>query len=128
MGRKTYEAGVRMGTTSYPGVENYVFSRTLRESPDTNVQIVREDVSDFVAGLKREPGKGICIMGGGELARPLFEAGLIDEFGMNIHPVLIGSGIPLLHPMSHQTEWELRENRTLKNGCVYLLYRIKREG
>lgn len=126
MGRKTYEAGLRMGTTSYPGLKNYVFSRTLQESPDPNVEIVWDDVSEFVAGLKREPGKGICIMGGGELARSLFEADLIDEVGANIHPVLLGSGIPLIHPMSHQTDLELIENRTLKNGCVYLLYRIKR--
>jgi dihydrofolate reductase len=127
MGRKTYEVALKMGTTSYPGVKNYVFSRTLGESPDKNVQIIREDASDFVAGLKREPGKGICVMGGGELARSLFEADLIDEVGANIHPVLLGSGIPLFHPMSRQMELELCENRTLKNGCVYLLYRLKRE-
>jgi dihydrofolate reductase len=127
MGRKTYEVGLRMGTTSYPGVKNYVFSRTLGESADKNVQIIRDDVSDFVAALKREPGKGICVMGGGELARSLFEADLIDEVGANIHPVLLGSGIPLFHPMSRQMELELRESRTLKNGCVYLLYRVKRK-
>ena len=126
MGRKTYEVGVQMGTTSYPGVKNYVFSRTLEESLDKNVQIIRDDVTDFVAGLKREPGKGICVMGGGELARPLFEADLIDEVGLNVHPVLLGSGIPMFHPLSRQMDFELRENRTLKNGCVYLLYRIKR--
>lgn len=127
MGRKTYEVAVQSGTTSYPGMKNYVFSRTLIESPDKNVQIVRDDASEFVAGLKREPGKGICVMGGGELARSLFEADLIDEVGMNIHPVVLGSGIPFFHPMSRQMDLELRENRTLKNGCVYLLYRIQRK-
>lgn len=127
MGRKTYEAGLRMGTTSYPGMKNYVFSRTLGQSPDDNVQIIREDAAEFVARLKGEPGKGICVMGGGELARSLFEADLIDEVGANIHPLLLGSGIPLLHPLSRQMDLELRENRTLQNGCVYLLYRIKRK-
>lgn len=127
MGRKTYEAGLRMGTTSYPGVKNYVFSQTLEESPDKNVQIVREDASEFVARLKREPGQGICVMGGGELARSLFKADLIDEVGLNVHPLLLGSGIPFFHAMSHQMDLELRENKTLKNGCVYLLYRIKRK-
>ncbi|HEX3131343.1 MAG TPA: dihydrofolate reductase family protein [Thermoanaerobaculia bacterium] len=127
MGRKTYEAGLRMGTTSYPGMKNYVFSRTLEESPDENVQMIREDVAEFVARLKQESGKGICVMGGGELARSLFEADLIDEVGANIHPVLLGSGIPLFHPMSRQMDLELLENRTLKTGCVYLLYRVKRK-
>ena len=72
-----------------------------------------------------EEGKDICLMGGGELARPLLEAGLIDEIGFNIHPVLLGSGIPLFHPMSRQIDLELLECRPFKNGCVYVIYRVK---
>jgi dihydrofolate reductase len=64
-------------------------------------------------------------MGGGELARSLFEAGLIDEIGFNIHPILLGSGVPLFHPMGHQIDLELRECRALKSGCVYVSYRVK---
>ena len=58
-------------------------------------------------------------------ARSLFEAGLIDEVGFNIHPVLLGSGIPLFHPMSRQIDLELRECRAFKNGCVCITYRVK---
>ena len=64
-------------------------------------------------------------MGGGELARSLFEAGLIDELGFNIHPVLLGAGIPLFHPMSRQINLKLLECKTLKNGCVMVTYRVK---
>jgi len=106
-------------------VKNYVFSRTLTECPD-GVTVVRDDAAEFVRGLKRQDGKDICLMGGGELARPLFEAGLIDEIGFNIHPVLLGSGIPLFHPMNRQIDLELLECRRFKNGCVYVLYRVKR--
>jgi dihydrofolate reductase len=125
MGRKTYEVAVRQGQRGgYSGVKNYVFSRTLRESPDS-VTIVRDDAVEFVRGLKRQDGKDICLMGGGELARPLFEAGLIDEIGFNIHPVLLGAGIPLFHPMSSQIDLELLDCRRFRNGCVYVLYRVK---
>jgi dihydrofolate reductase len=65
-------------------------------------------------------------MGGGEIARPLLEAGLIDELGFNLHPVVLGRGIPLFHPMSRQIDLELLESQTFKNGCVYVLYRVKR--
>src|SRR5687768_6743977 len=99
MGRKTYEAAVAEGQASYPGVKNYVFSRTLKKPANSEVEIVSEDVVKFVRQLKKRKGKGICCMGGGELARPLLEAGLIDEVGANIHPVLLGSGIPLFHIM-----------------------------
>src|SRR5262245_14568088 len=92
MGRKTYEVAARSGQAGgYPGVKNYVFSRTLPEEP-RGVTVVREDAAGFVCRLKEQDGKGICLMGGGELARSLFEADLIDEVGFNIHPVLLGAG------------------------------------
>jgi dihydrofolate reductase len=125
MGRKTYEVAVGIGGGGSPGVATYVFSRTLTEDPSEGVTLVREDAPGFVRGLKEQPGKDICLMGGGELARPLFEAGLIDEIGFNIHPVLLGSGIPLFHPMSRQIDLELLECRAFKNGCVYVTYRVK---
>jgi dihydrofolate reductase len=75
--------------------------------------------------LKEQDGKDICLMGGGELARSLFEAGLIDEIGFNVHPVLLGSGIPLFHPMSRQIDLELLECKPFPNGCVLVRYRVK---
>src|SRR5215208_3704325 len=81
MGRKTYEAMLRLGTTSYPNLKNYVFSRTMKKSPDPNVEIISTDAAEFVGDLKNQDGKDICVMGGGELAKSLFEADLIDEVG-----------------------------------------------
>jgi dihydrofolate reductase len=124
MGRKTYEVALRSGHGSYPGLHTYVFSRTLKEGSD-GVTIISGDAAEFVRELKQRDGKDICLMGGGELARSLFEAGLIDEIGFNIHPVLLGSGIPLFHPMSRQIDLELRECRAFKNGCVLVSYRVK---
>jgi dihydrofolate reductase len=125
MGRKTYEVAARSGHGggSYPGISTYVFSRTLTEAGGATV--VSGDAVEFVRDLKRQDGKDICLMGGGELARPLLEAGLVDEIGFNIHPVLLGSGIPLFHPMSRQIDLELTECRAFKNGCVYVTYRVK---
>jgi dihydrofolate reductase len=127
MGRKTYEAGKAMGAGGgMPGVKGYVFSRTLSEEMPPGTELVRDDAAEFVRRLKEQDGKGICVMGGGELARSLFEADLIDEVGANVHPVLLGSGIPLFLPLSRQVDLELVENRTLSGGCAYLLYRVKR--
>jgi dihydrofolate reductase len=125
MGRKTYDVAVKNGMTAYPGVANYVFSRTMKKSPDKRVKIVAEDAVDFIRRLKDQEGKGICLMGGGELARPLLEANLVDEIGLNIQPVLLGSGIPLFHEMTRQIDLELLECKVLKTGSVYVTYRIK---
>lgn len=127
VGRKTCEPVLNSGVPfpTYPGVRNYVLSRTLKDSPDQNVEIIGEDAAEFVRKLKMGEGKGIFVMGGGELARPLFEADVIDEVVVNIHPVLLGSGIPLFHEMSRQIDLELVECETSKNGCVSINYRVK---
>jgi dihydrofolate reductase len=132
MGRKTWDAGLanspkpKKGKSAnpYSGFKTYVFSRTLEAGDMDGAIVVNEDAAEFVRRLKEQKGKDICIMGGGELARDLFEAGMIDEIGFNIHPVLLGQGIPLFHSMSRQIDLELIESRPFKNGCVYVLYRV----
>jgi len=127
MGRKTYEPVLKSGTAfpTYPGVKNYVFSRTLKESSDANVEIKREGAAEFVRKLKTEEGNDIFVLGGGLFAKSLFEAGLIDEVGLNIHPILLGSGTPLFNEMNYQIDLELLECKTFKNGCVSVTYRVK---
>ena len=128
MGRKTYEVALRMSKgkkNPYPGIRTYVFSRTLKDDAGGSVTIVADDAAGFVRRLKDEPGKDICLMGGGHFAKTLFEAGLIDEIGFNIHPVLLGSGIPLFYGMDRQIDLERIECQAFKNGCVFVKYRVK---
>lgn len=127
MGRRTYEVAKASGYGygSYPGMKTFVFSRKLKARKTKNVEITSEDVADFVRRLKQTEGKDICIMGGGLLAKSLLEANLIDEIGFNIHPVLLGSGIPLFYEMSHQIDLELIDCKTFKTGCVLVTYKVK---
>ena len=113
------------GVGSYGKVTNYVFSKTIKKTSDKDVVIVSEDAAKFVRKLKKQKGKDICVMGGGELGKSLLEAGLVDEVSFNIHPVLLGSGIPLFHPMKRQIDLELLECSPFKNGCVLVRYRVK---
>jgi dihydrofolate reductase len=124
MGRRTYEVAARSGTGAYPGVKTYVFSQTLRKASTDSLTFVSEDAAAFVRRLKSEDGKGICVMGGGLLAKSLFEADLIDEVGLNIHPVLLGSGIPLFYEMPRQINLELSKFQQLSNGCTVLTYQV----
>jgi len=126
MGRKPYEVALHhsKGKAPYPEKQTFVFSRTCTEDAGGSVTIVSTDAAEFVRTLKRKRGKDICLMGGGELARCFFEAGLIDEVGFNIQPVLLGSGIPLFHEMTRQIDLKLLECRPFKNGCVLVKYRV----
>lgn len=127
IGRKTYEPVLKSGSPfpTFPGVKNYVLSSTLKESSHKNVEIIGEDVVEFIRKLKAEQGKDIFVMGGGLLVKPLFEANLIGEIGVTIHPMLLGSGIPLFHEIGHPVDLELIESKSFKNGCVSISYRVK---
>jgi dihydrofolate reductase len=126
MGRKTFEVAAKSGGGAYPGVKNYVFSRTRQTIDNPKVELIRDDAAAFVTALKRQKGKGICVMGGGELASALFNADLIDEVGLNVHPVVLGSGIPMFPRIRRQLDLELIKSRQLSEGCVYVLYRVQR--
>lgn len=125
MGRKTYEVAARSGSGAYPGVRNYVFSRTLKQPHSKKVEVISQDAVEFLRHLKTEPGKDICVMGGGELASSLFQSRLIDQVGLNIQPLLLGYGIPLFYKMRQQIDLELLECKALKNGGLFVFYRVK---
>jgi len=135
IGRRTYEAMLSYGEASFPGVQNFVFTRSKRKAAAlkkkiasknaTNVEILAEDAAVFLAEFKKKKGKGIAVFGGGEFAKSLFEAGLIDEVVLNIHPVILGSGIPLFYEMKRQIDLELLDCRVLEGGYLAVSYRVK---
>ncbi|HEX8824336.1 MAG TPA: dihydrofolate reductase family protein [Archangium sp.] len=144
MGRGTYEPGLKVGMTDpYPSLETYVVSRTLKESPNPRVHLVREDPIGFVRELKTRPGartdmsrivraaqlsvaKDIYLCGGGTLAGALFDAGLIDEVLIKLNPVLIGSGKGVAPRLPRQVDLELLSTKTYRTGLVLLHYAVKR--
>lgn len=134
MGRKTWEFSVRMNPAAgaagpadgnrTPSIRTYIFSRTLSTAP-AGAELISSDAGRFVQELKRQPGKGIGLMGGGELAGSLFEAGVIDEVNLNVHPILLGSGVPFFRDPKRRIALELAESRTIDGGCVLLSYRVR---
>ena len=133
MGRRTWEVAVAMqrGDSKRrrkrppPGSpRTYVFSRTLDAIDALVAELVRGDAGRFVRDLKQQPGGEICVMGGGVLGASLIEAGVVDEVGLNVHPVLLGGGVPLFGGMRHRVSLALIESRTIDGGCVYSTYRV----
>jgi dihydrofolate reductase len=139
MGRKTWEFAVAQNRAtakktkkgqrrppSDPAVRTYVFSRTLAAIDEPGVELVAGDAVAFVRDLKRKPGKQICLMGGGELATSLLGAGLVDEVGLNIHPILLGSGIPTFRDPRQRVKLKLTECRRLEGDCILASYKVSR--
>ena len=126
MGRKTWEVAVGQGSgdgSGTSGITTYVFSRTL-DRVGHGAHLVKDDAGEFVRQLKEKPGKGICVMGGGELAQSLFAAGVIDEVGLNVHPILLGTGVPFFRDPGRRISLELAESRVIDGGCVLSTYRV----
>jgi dihydrofolate reductase len=126
MGRRTYDVAVRAGTSAYSGVANYVFSRTLQPGLRDGVTVVSEDPARFTEGLRGQDGRGICVMGGGELASCLLRGGQLDEIVLDVHPIIVGGGVPAFRPIPSDVELELVEHQALQNGCLLLTYRVLR--
>lgn len=134
MGRRTFDAAAASGGGDgggagdggeAPRLRSYLFSRTLARSPHASVELVRDGAGDFVRDLKRRPGGRIMLMSGGDLARSLFAAGVIDEVALNVHPVLLGSGVPLFRDAGAPVDLQLVACRALAADCVSLTYRVK---
>jgi dihydrofolate reductase len=132
MGRKTYDVAKQGAPGSknkkaknpFGDIKTIVFSRTIEPGTHDGAEFTAEDPGKVVRRLKKGDGREICVFGGGEIGSVLLDAGVIDEIGFSIHPVLLGSGVPLFHKMDGQIDLELIECKAMKNGCVYVLYRV----
>ncbi|MFD5245213.1 dihydrofolate reductase family protein [Amycolatopsis sp. NPDC058340] len=100
-----------------------VFSRTLEEA-DWNTEVIGGDLAERAADLKRGPGKDLLLMGGAELAGALADRGLIDEFHIVVHPVVLGGGKQVF-PGGVRTDLRLTGTRTLDGRAVLLTYEKK---
>ncbi|WP_250297756.1 MULTISPECIES: dihydrofolate reductase family protein [unclassified Streptomyces] len=103
------------------GMPKTVYSRTL-ERADWNTTVVREVVPEEVRALKARPG-GDLSLGGARLAASFMAHGLIDEFHIYVHPVLVGGGTRLFPDAGATAGLDLVESRTFGNGVVLLYYR-----
>jgi dihydrofolate reductase len=126
MGRKTWDISLKLGDPPIDmgAMHTYVFSRTLDRIDHKGVTLVKEDPAEFVRALKAKPGGDICLMGGSDFARSLMAAGVVDELGVNVHPVLLGSGVPFFVDAGRRISLALKESRTIDGGCVYSTYRV----
>ena len=103
--------------------QKYVASRTLHEPlPWSNSTLLRGDAAEAVARLREQPGKDIVILGSGELVKSLMRRNLVDEYVLQIHPLILGSGSRLFAEGGSFAALRLVETKTTTTGVVIATY------
>jgi dihydrofolate reductase len=126
LGRKTYEASLRLGAKFDSKSRTIVFSHHA-PPPDVpaGVEFVNGAIGPFVTRLREQPGKNIWLMGGGDLIASFLDEQAIDEFVISVVPVFIGDGIPLIARRHRQVLLELNFTERFEDGLVQLHYRVQ---
>jgi dihydrofolate reductase len=101
--------------------EKYVFSRTFKGN-DTNVVFINDQIHKEVTILKNKPGKDIWLYGGSSLITTFLQLGLVDEYRLSVHPVILGEGKPLFMDMKQRINLKLVDTRAFSSGVVQLIY------
>jgi dihydrofolate reductase len=100
----------------------YVASTTLREPLSWNATLLKGDVADAVAELKRQPGRNLLVQGSGQLAQTLLRRGLIDEYRLWVHPLVLGTGTRLFKDGGPTVPLRLADVKTTSTGVIRLTY------
>jgi len=126
LGRKTYEASLRMGAKFNSGSPTFVFSRHAPPAAaPSGVEFVKDAIGPFINRLRAQPGKDIWLMGGGDLIASFLDARAIDEFVISVAPVFIGEGIPLIARRHRHVPLVLHSVERFEDGLVQLRYRLQ---
>jgi len=122
MGRKSFELTLKHEENPWKGMETFVFSNSLKEVEASNVKLVTGDVIDFVKEIKQTKGKDIWFFGGAQLLTTFVNEGLVDEYWLSVHPVILGSGKPLFQNVLSHKNLKLVSHKVYDTGLVSLKY------
>ncbi|MDQ3099090.1 MAG: dihydrofolate reductase family protein [bacterium] len=142
LGRKTYESfagswphvpgrpGVSEGEKEYAkklnAMKKVVFSKTLDKVEWNNSQLYNEIDAEEIKKLKEQPGEDILIYGSTSIVQALTNLGLLDEYQVLIHPILIGEGKPLFKNIKDTVKLKLVDSITHATDVIRLTYQLEK--
>ncbi len=134
LGRVTYE-GFAAAWPSREGefadkfntMPKYVVSSTLEKPEWTNSTVLKGDVEEEVAKLRREREGDIVVHGSARLVQTLVDRDLVDEVRLMVFPVILGSGKRLFSETSDKKRLRLVDSKVVGEGVTILVYQAARE-
>jgi dihydrofolate reductase len=132
LGRRTYEDFAAFWpnqtddnpfTAVMNNFQKYVASTTLEEPLEwSNSTLLKGDAVEAVGRLKEQPGEDLVVLGSGELVQSLMRRGLIDEYVLLIHPLILGSGRRLFPDGGASATFGLVDSVTTTTGVIIATY------
>jgi dihydrofolate reductase len=133
LGRRTYEIFAAHWPKQPPQdplasrfneLAKVVVSSTMREPLEwRNSTLIRTDQVREIAQIKKRPGRSVTVIGSGELVQTLMRDGLVDEYRLMIHPIVLGSGTRMFRESSSPVRLELIESNATSTGVLIVTYR-----
>ncbi len=102
-------------------IPKIVFSHTLTKVEWKNSKLAKRGIKEEVLELKQQPGKDIGV-GSPSLIVALSKLNLIDEYQLCVHPVILGSGLPLFKNINNTVILKLIKTKTFRSGAIVLYY------
>ena len=106
--------------------EKYVFSKTQKATPEHKTVFINDYIIEEVTTLKSTPGKDLWLYGGSSLITTFINLGLVDEFRLSVHPVILGEGKPLFTDVQQRVNLKIASTRTFSSGVVQLVYHLEK--
>ncbi|HMF73583.1 MAG TPA: dihydrofolate reductase family protein [Flavitalea sp.] len=107
---------------------DYMHMITEEQSPAlaswAEARVFDGDLAEAISELKAESGKPIVALGGAGFMQNLIATGLIDEYHLAIHPVALGSGLPIFTGLKIPLYLKLAEAKVFPKGIVAQTYRL----
>lgn len=106
----------------YADATKLVLSRTLKSAASPNTVFIANDAGEAIRQFKSQPGKDIWLLGSASVVQELAALDLIDEYRLNVNPVVLGRGKPLFGATNAMKTLKLVRAQTFKCGVVELRY------
>lgn len=100
-----------------------MFSRK-QKATDQQAIFINDNILEEVNKLENKPGKDIWLYGGASLITTFINLGLVDEFRLSVHPVVLGAGKPMFIDIKQRLNLKLVHTRTFSSGVVQLIYHL----
>ena len=140
LGRKTYETIVPFWPPMSPEEDRFatpmntlpkiVFSQSLSgvtRGKWHNATLVKDDPAQAIAKLKQQEGKNLLIFGSGKLISTPAQADLIDDYWLQVHPIVLGRGVSLFRDLEQRLDLSLLEVKPSEEGILILHYQPARK-